>query len=142
MTPDRLAHIHRAAFKPSGERGWSGDEFRTLQDNPHTHLTPADQGFALWRSVAGEAELLTMAVIPAAQNTGIGRQLMSDWMGRAASCASTAFLEVAADNGAALKLYGHFGFKTVARRTDYYTRHPGGHADALVMRARLPFSVH
>lgn len=138
MTPDTLERIHAAAF--TTERSWSAQEFRDLQTSSHTHLTTSEQGFALWRSVADEAELLTIAVAPEQQNKGTGRQLMRAWMTQAAQTAETAFLEVAADNGPACALYASFGFRTVATRQNYYAR-PNGRADALVMRALLPFSV-
>ena len=138
MTPDTLAQIHAAAF--TTDRSWSAQEFQTLQNSPHTHVTATPAGFALWRSVAGEAELLTIAVHPTHQNKGLGRQLMSRWMAQAASSADTALLEVAADNSAARKLYVHFGFQIVAIRKNYYSR-PSGKADAVLMRAPLPFSV-
>ncbi|WP_223424718.1 ribosomal protein S18-alanine N-acetyltransferase [Tateyamaria pelophila] len=138
MTPNTLARIHAAAF--THDRSWTAQEFRDLQARPHTHLTKARNGFALWRSIADEAELLTIAVDPAEQNKGTGRSLMGAWMTKAAETAETAFLEVAADNLTACRLYRHFGFRTVATRRNYYAR-PDGHADALVMRAPLPFSV-
>ena len=138
MTPDKMALIHAAAF--TTERSWSAQEFRDLQANSHTHLSTRAQGFALWRSLAGEAELLTVAVHPAQQNKGTGRHLMEMWMTQAATSAETAFLEVAADNGPARNLYANFGFTTVATRQNYYTR-PNGNVDALLMRASLPFSV-
>ena len=138
MTPDSLAQIHAAAFNV--DRSWSAQEFRDLCASSYTYLTTASQGFALWRSIADEAELLTIAVHPAQQNQGTGRQLMETWMTQAATSAVTAVLEVAADNNAACALYARFGFRTLATRSKYYAR-PGGRVDALVMRASLPFSV-
>lgn len=138
MTPQTLARIHAAAFPD--ERGWTAQEFCDLIASRHTHLTTATQGFALWRAIADEAELLTIAVDPSAQNTGIGRHLMAAWMTRAARTATSAFLEVAADNQAAVALYANFNFQTIGTRPNYYIR-PNGHADAVLMRATLPFSV-
>ncbi len=43
-------------------RSWSTAEFRKMQDNPYTYLTTEEHGFAIWRSIANEAELLTIAV--------------------------------------------------------------------------------
>lgn len=134
MTPAALADLHRAAFV--SERAWSAPEFAALCQNPHTHLTCAPHGFALWRAVANEAELLTIATHPDNQRTGIASTLMQDWMKTAQVYADTAFLEVADDNVAAKALYGQFGFHVVARRAGYYARAHGA-ADALVMRAPL-----
>jgi ribosomal-protein-alanine N-acetyltransferase len=138
MTPDALADLHRAAFRH--DRPWSADEFRALLASPHCHLAPAPHGFALWRAVAGEAELLTIATHPDHQCRGIATALMRQWMHSATAQADTAFLEVAADNDPAITLYARHGFVTVARRPAYYAR-PATRVDALVMRAPLPFSV-
>ncbi|APX10469.1 ribosomal protein S18-alanine N-acetyltransferase [Tateyamaria omphalii] len=138
MTPDALAALHAAAF--TQERPWTAAEFSDLLANPLTHLETAANGFALWRGIAEEAELLTIAVHPAAQARGIGARLMAAWMRSAAENCTEAFLEVAADNAAAIHLYARYGFETAAKRTGYYRR-PDTRADALIMRARLPFSV-
>lgn len=137
MTPEDLAALHRAAFVTT--RAWSATEFRALLESPHCHATHRDHGFALWRAVADEAELLTIATHPDHRRRGIAADLMARWMDAARTSASTAFLEVAADNAPALALYGRFRFELVARRVNYYRR--GDHAvDALILRARLPFS--
>ena len=134
MTPDALAQLHAVAF--TSGRPWSAREFAELCNDPHTALTHAPHGFALWRAVAGEAELLTIAVDPAHQGRGHGRALMRAWMAQAAQQADTAFLEVAADNVAACALYARCGFATVATRSGYYAR-PSGKVDARIMRAPL-----
>ena len=129
--------MHAAAFVQG--RPWSAAEFRDLLDAAHSHTSCHAHGFALWRAIAGEAELLTIAVHPDQQGRGIGADLMRDWMRAAASQADTAFLEVAADNGPARALYDRFGFAVVARRPGYYGR-GDTRTDALVMRAPLPFA--
>ncbi|WP_415404190.1 GNAT family N-acetyltransferase [Tateyamaria sp. SN3-11] len=136
MTPEALADLHGAAFVQG--RPWSASEFRDLLDGPHCRLTCTSHGFALWRAIAGEAELLTIAVRPDQQGRGVGTALMRDWMAAAAQHADTAFLEVAADNLPACALYTRHGFEIVARRPGYYRRGEA-RADALVMRAPLPF---
>ncbi|WP_299743875.1 ribosomal protein S18-alanine N-acetyltransferase [uncultured Tateyamaria sp.] len=138
MTPDTLAALHEAAF--TRERPWSAQEFVDLLANPHTHLNTAPHGFALWRGIAAEAELLTIAVDPAHQGQGIGTKLMTSWMSEAATTCASAFLEVASDNANAIALYTHQGFEIIATRPDYYHR-PDSRADALIMRAALPLSV-
>ncbi|MBY5933885.1 GNAT family N-acetyltransferase [Tateyamaria omphalii] len=137
MSPEALATIHAAAF--TQERPWAAEEFSDLLANPLTHLETAPHGFALWRGIAGDAELLTLAVDPAAQGRGMGARLMQAWMCQAAQTCTDAVLDVAADNVAAIHLYRRYGFETAAKRNDYYRR-PDGTVDALIMRARLPFS--
>ena len=135
MTPAQLSAIHAAAFE--GSRGWNAAEFATLLDNPHcTLLDEPDDGFALCRTIAGETELLTIAVRPAAQGKGIGRALMHLWAKHASAC--DAFLEVAGDNKSAIGLYISCGFAEVARRVGYYARSNGPSVDAIVMRRSFP----
>lgn len=129
-----MAALHAAAF--TAERPWTAAEFTQLLATSGAFLRTQAEGFALGRAVAGEAELLTIAVHPRAQGRGIGGALMTAWLDRAAEEASAAFLEVAADNGAAIALYHRHGFATVARRAGYYRR-VAARADALVMRAAL-----
>ena len=134
MTPAQLSTIHTAAFTHS--RGWSADEFAALLGSAHCTLICEPDGFALVRTVAGEAELLTIAVSPGRQGQGAGRKLMHRWL--EATPADEAFLEVGADNTAAIALYASCGFAQVARRAAYYPRANGPDVDAIVMRRPLP----
>ncbi|MEL7090097.1 MAG: GNAT family N-acetyltransferase [Pseudomonadota bacterium] len=135
MSPEDLARVHAAAMLH--ERAWSAAEFRDLLAAGHTHVTPGANGFALWRAVAGEAELLTIAVLPEAQGRGTGFALMQAWQTAAAAQARAAFLEVAADNMAARALYAKCAYVQVAVRPGYYRRSVA-HVDALILRRGLP----
>ncbi|MGE4217987.1 MAG: GNAT family N-acetyltransferase [Alphaproteobacteria bacterium] len=96
------------------------------------------QGFAIARSVADEAELLMLGVVPAERRSGIGRALTDAVCDAAAARgAKTLFLEVGEDNPAALALYRAAGFETVGRRPGYYRRSAGLRVAALVMRRQL-----
>jgi ribosomal-protein-alanine N-acetyltransferase len=130
MTPHELSRIHSAAFTMS--RPWNAQEFTTLLSNPHTRLFAHPTGFALVQVIAGEAELLTIAVHPDAQGKGTGHKLMSEWLSKVD--ATEAFLEVAADNNAARHLYNSYGFAEVARRKSYYARKSSNSVDAIIMR--------
>lgn len=134
MTPAELAGLHRAAFQ--GERSWSSDEFSALLASRHVSLHHQPHAFALVRTVAGETELLTLAVHPGHQRQGRAEALLSDWL-RAAQ-ATTAFLEVAADNTPARQLYRKQGFAEAGRRRSYYQRAQGCAADAVLMTLALP----
>jgi ribosomal-protein-alanine N-acetyltransferase len=132
-----LADLHDRAFP----RPWSAEEFETLLKGPGAFAVLGEgdtpQGFILCRAVAGEAEILTVAVDPAARRRGWGAALVE----MAASIAREAgafemFLEVAADNLAALKLYEATGFDRVGLRKGYYPHHDGA-KDAVVMRRTL-----
>lgn len=135
MTPQDMAQIHAAAFTDA--RPWSAAEFASLLDSPHVFTSTAPHGFALVRVVAGEAELLTIAVDPAHQGQGIGRRLMTLWMAQAAQTATDAFLEVAADNAPARALYTGCGFAQTGLRAAYYARADTQAVDAVLMRAPL-----
>lgn len=133
MSPEVAAAIHAAAFAPS--RGWSAAEIKSLLASPGVCLHAGQRAFALTRSLAGEAELLTLAVAPDAQRQGQATALLRHWL--QSETAETAFLEVAADNLPARALYARFGFAETARRPAYYAR-PGAQAvDAVLMRAEL-----
>ena len=92
----------------------------------------------LVRTVAGEAEVLTVGVRPEARGAGTGRRLVQAALEAArAEGAERVFLEVAEDNLAALRLYAGCGFGEVGRRRRYYPRPDGGTVDALVLRRAL-----
>jgi ribosomal-protein-alanine N-acetyltransferase len=95
-------------------------------------------GLVLMRAIAGEAEVLTLAVHPAHRRHGLGRAVLQAGLDLAAAAAAEAvFLEVAADNAAALALYRVAGFEAVGRRAGYYARAAGAGMDALVLRRTL-----
>lgn len=94
--------------------------------------TPA--GFAVARDLGGEAEILTIGVVPGMRRRGLGRALLGAVVAqaRARRCFSVV-LEVAADNAAARRLYEAAGFVRVGMRPLYY-RSGGGAIDALILR--------
>ncbi len=124
---DALATIHAGAFPP-GER-WDAAAFTGLLATPGTFgLMDGRGGFVLVRQAGDEAELLTIAVLPQARRHGIARSLLAAVLSRVPG---PVFLEVAADNMAALAVYADAGFKPCGRRRDYY----GTGRDAVVLRA-------
>lgn len=128
-----LAALHAAAF-PSGE-AWGADAIAMMLAMPGAFgLWREAEGFVLARAAAGEAEILTLAVVPAARRKGLGAALLAGAMaaGRARG-AEAMFLEVAEGNAAARALYLSFGFAEVGRRRRYY---PDG-SDALVLQRAL-----
>lgn len=78
-------------------------------------------GAALLRIVAGEGELLRIAVRPAARRRGVARRLLQAVLSVAAdACPHGVHLEVRASNVAARHLYAREGFVDHGRRRDYY----------------------
>ena len=133
-----LAEIHASAF----DRPWSAAEIAALLDSPGTLALQSSgdrKGFVMVRALAGEAEILTLAVAPEGRRQGQARALMQAAIVQAlARQAETLFLEVAADNAAALGLYEGLGFEMAGRRKGYYDRGAASpRIDALVMRLCL-----
>ncbi len=91
-------------------------------------------GFVLARDLGGEAEILSLGVLPAWRRRGIGRALLAAVAADAGTRRIDALvLEVATDNEAARRLYAAFGFVAAGRRPRYYRR-SAGTADALILR--------
>ena len=133
MTPEALAALHARCF--TTPRPWAAAAFAGLLADPLVFLlVEGDAGFLLGRAVAGEAELLTIAVAPEARRRGLGRKLVARFLYQARlRAAERAFLEVAADNAAALRLYHAAGFVESGRRRGYYAGPDGQRSDALVL---------
>lgn len=137
MTPDAMAALHAACF--TTPRPWSAMEFADLLTRTGVFCVTAPGGFAVGRVIAGEVELLTIAVDPARRREGTGRALMRDFETEAcARKGETVFLEVAADNTAAIALYTACGYARAGQRRGYYRRPDGTSLDALVMTRQLP----
>ena len=96
------------------------------------------RGFVLARVVAGEAEILTIAVDPDHRRSGLGQALLAAASELATQQGGEAlFLEVSVDNLAALALYEKARFVRVGLRRGYYTGPDGRPVDALVLRRNL-----
>ena len=132
LTPEALAALHRVCF--TTPRPWTAAEFAGLLAMPGVFLIGATGGFVLGRALAGEAELLTLAVAPQQRRRGVGRTLLAGFEAAArAAGAEAAFLEVAAGNEPAQALYAAAGWRQTGRRPRYY-HHPDGRAeDALLL---------
>lgn len=127
-----LAAVHAGAFPP-GQR-WGADAIGLQLALPGTYGFVAEGGFVLARAAADEAEILTLAVLPARRRGGLGRSLVDRALREAAERgAARAFLEVSEANAPARALYASLGFEPVGRRPRYYA----GGADALVLRRVL-----
>jgi ribosomal-protein-alanine N-acetyltransferase len=117
-----LAVLHGASF----HRGWSEDEFeRLLLDRAVVaHRVMIGRrlvGFIISRIIAGEAEILSVAVASARRGKGLARQVLNLHLRRLAGLGTrTVFLEVSEGNVPANRLYQRAGFRTVGRREGYY----------------------
>lgn len=96
------------------------------------------EGFVMIRRVLDEAEVLSIAVVPRGRSRGAGRRLMQAGIDALVlQGVRRLFLEVEAENIAALKLYAGLGFVEVGRRAGYYRGEDGRARDALTMRLDL-----
>ena len=94
-------------------------------------------GFSLSRSVAGEAELLLLAVLPSRHREGIGARLLDDFVVQAqVEGVGRVHLEVR-DGNPATTMYREAGFAQVGRRRNYYHGADGLRFDALTFAREL-----
>lgn len=93
---------------------------------------------ALTREVAGEADLLTIAVDPAMRRQGLAAEMLGALIIELeAAGLSRLTLDVAEDNTAARRLYDRFGFAEDGRRPRYYAAGRDVPVDAVLMSRRL-----
>ncbi|WP_339111921.1 ribosomal protein S18-alanine N-acetyltransferase [Thioclava sp. GXIMD2076] len=132
MTPAQMAAIHKQCF--TTPRPWRAEEFAETLSKKFYFCLSEDQGFLIGRVIAGEAELTTIAVAPAARRQGIARRLMARFDDELrARNAEIAHLEVAMENHSAHALYLATGWSDSCIRENYY-RHPDGkRSDAILM---------
>lgn len=137
MTPEALAAVHARVF--THPRPWTAPEFADLLASPHVFVIGTPRAFALGRVIVDEAELLTIATDPAHQRTGLARTTLAAFHATAATRgATTAFLEVAADNVPARALYSAAGYGQTGLRRGYYRSQGGETVDALLLSRTLP----
>lgn len=127
-----LAGWHATSFPDA----WSAGSIRELFAGPGVFAFVAPNGFIIARAAGDEAEILTLAVPPAARRQGFGRALIqaaalyAEGLG-----ARVLFLEVVTDNEPAVRLYTGLGFTAAGRRKAYYA---GRDADILTINLPLP----
>jgi ribosomal-protein-alanine N-acetyltransferase len=152
---ERVGAVHAAVLaalhgEAGFERGWTAAEFAALLATPGVVATialeaenvearpPAPAAFLLTRRAADEAEILTLATLPAGRRRGAARALVREAAARlAAERVQTLWLEAAESNAAALALYRGVGFAPAGRRPGYYSTGPQTREDALVLQLDL-----
>ncbi len=138
--PSRDAGLMAAILAQASDDPWSAAYIDSLLAQPGVFAFVAGrEGFILVRAAGGEAEILNLAVVPAARRRGIGCALVSRGADESRRRgAGFFFLEVNVGNFAAKNLYFRIGFAEVGRRPGYYRGREGIKEDALVLRASLP----
>lgn len=105
---------------------WSRRQFVDQMDNP---LSAIDlvwvgeevAGYVVSWLIAGELEILNVAVAPTWRRKGIAAWMLEKLLNRARGQGMTkAFLEVRSGNSAAIPLYQQLGFRVSGRRRGYY----------------------
>lgn len=135
---DAVMVVMDGAFDPGFGEAWTRSQCAGILPMTGVLLTLAwdgkrerPLGFALSRTIGGEAELLLLAVAPARQRRGVGRRLLDQFLERArADGARRVHLEVREGNPA-VGLYEAADFRPVGRRRNYYRGRDGRQYDAL-----------
>ncbi len=114
---------------------WRGSQFQESLVSHHCYVLDLQKqvvGFMIFTLVAGEAEILAIAVHPEHQGKGFGRSLLDYLIAAAAKSADKLFLEVRVSNFRARRLYTEAGFIELCLRENYY-RTADGNEDAILM---------
>jgi ribosomal-protein-alanine N-acetyltransferase len=136
--PEILA-VERQSFSQPWTRAMFQEELAKVPSTLYVYRPePAGtlRGYLCFWSVAGELQLINIAVHHAHRGTGVGRRLMKFLIEEARRReAEKIFLEVRPSNVPALGLYARLGFEVLYRRPRYYLPE---NEDALVMSLTVP----
>ena len=114
---DQIMVLEKEAFP----HGWSAESWAEEIRDHYVAVAGDGLGVIAMSEVAGTAELLRVIISSGARGNGLGRVLVRQGLEWAEHFGATkVFLEVSADNCAAIRLYESSGFSPVSRRTDYY----------------------
>lgn len=140
---DHIMTVMGAAFDPTHGEAWNRRQVSDALVSPNTHYLLAGPGgdapmasepvigFALSRGVAGEEELLLIAIDPRYRGKGAGRRLLERFIAAAEQRGmDRQFLEMR-DGNPAVHLYRATGFVAVGRRPGYYRAAKDGPLDAI-----------
>ena len=109
-------------------------EFAAEKDQP---MMNSFAGYIIAQIIVDEAEILSLAVAPRARRRGVGAALLGHLIAqREAQNIGTIWLDVAADNLTAIRLYEKAGFIVSGHRPCYYRR-PDGAVDAVLMKCLM-----
>jgi [ribosomal protein S18]-alanine N-acetyltransferase len=139
---DAVMTVMNKAFDPTYGETWTVAQCSGALSLPDAHLMIAREGqsalgFALFRRVLDEAELLLIAVRPNRQRSGVGAQLLSRVVEKL-KCenVTSIHLEMRIDNPA-FAFYKRFGFDQVGQRREYYRGLDGRLRDAITLKLEI-----
>ena len=126
---DELANLHQKCFP---NKPWSADDFRDLKQSG-CEIIMSENGFIVYRTVLDEAEIITIGVNPEKRRQGIASAMIGIIENNLKKqSVKKLFLEVAANNFSAQKLYENAGFERIGIRPKYYNG-----TDAILMEKEL-----
>jgi [ribosomal protein S18]-alanine N-acetyltransferase len=137
-----IISVMEASFDPKYGEAWTAGQCVSALALPGARLAIARSagqacGFAIWRSVLDESELMLIATDPTLRNRGIASDLLKMILSNLkANGIKTLHVEVRSDNPA-LEFYGKHDFEQVGKRSNYYRRLDEGTADAITLRLQL-----
>lgn len=103
-----------------------------ITDNP-TNDVELMVGYAIYRAVCEQAELLNFGVRREYQGKGLGEEFLASTLSLLPKSVEEVLLEVRRSNLPATNLYSKLGFNEATVRRDYYPVAGGGREDAIVM---------
>lgn len=134
-----LAELHATCF---ADAKWNAQQIQSslaLETTQGWGLFEGETmiGFVLCQIIPHQSEILTVCVHPSRRKLGYGEKLMRHAAHQAFAAGSALYLEVAADNLAALALYQKLGFQQTGRRPRYYQQGPTD-IDAILLTLPAP----
>ena len=136
---DSVIQVMNSAFDERFGEAWTRSQCAGILPMPGVKLVVArfgdgrSAGFALYRTIGDEAELLLLAVSPEFRRRRIGRMLLDQFLDHARDRGVTrVHLEVREGNPAVI-MYRSAGFGLAGRRPKYYHGRFGGEYDALTL---------
>ena len=141
---DDVMRVMEAAFGRTYGEAWTRSQCAGILPMAGVTLTVARDsrggealGFALTRSVADDAELLLLAVLPDRRREGIGRRLLDEFVSKARRGGATRVHLEVRDGNPAIAMYSAAGFSAAGCRRNYYLGDDGRRFDALTFVAKL-----
>lgn len=127
---EQLENLHKLCFP---HKPWSANDFADLKKSG-CDIIASENGFAVWRAVADEAEIITIGVNPEYRKNGIATAMLTLIENELKkSGVKKIFLEVSVNNIPALNLYKSNGYTEFYVRKKYYD----DGSDAILMQKIL-----
>ncbi len=136
---DGVMEVMTHAFDPAFGEGWSRSQCAGILPLSGVAMTVARdeqqqiRGFSLQRTIAGESELLLLAVHFDAQRCGIGNRLLDHFIESSRDGGATRLHLEVRDGNPATAMYQAYGFAQAGRRANYYRGSDGRVFDAITM---------